>query len=119
MEIDRKVITARTGQKVVAFSGQVWQDSRPFCAIMEGCLEPSGAMEIKLSKRALYSSRLFNEHRLRARRQADGGILPEAVTDVESPENCWERAGRRMRELDPDAQEGIALFNRYYQRKKS
>jgi hypothetical protein len=58
---------------------------------------------------ALYSSDSYNEHRLRSSRRPDGQILPEGVTDLESPDACW-NAADHIREIDPQGDRALALL---------
>lgn len=59
---------------------------------------------------ALFSARVAEEQRLRARRHIDGVYHPEGVGDVRTPERCWERAARGFRRIDPDGSRGLQLF---------
>jgi hypothetical protein len=75
-------------------------------------------MKRKLAKEALFSSKLFNEHRLRARRRLDGRYQPEGVTDVESPETCWERVtATTIQRVDPHGDRALALLRQFASRK--
>jgi len=67
-------------------------------------------MQNTLAPEALYSSHLYHEHRVRARRRPDGLQMPGDASDVESPETCWERAAERMRRLDPDGRRTLVLL---------
>jgi hypothetical protein len=59
---------------------------------------------------ALFSARVAEEQRLRARRHIDGVYHPEGVTDVRTPERCWERAVTGFRQIDPDGSRALQLF---------
>ena len=64
----------------------------------------------KLIPGALFSTRAAEEQRLRARRHLDGVQLPEGVTDVRTPEKCWERAAAGFRRIDPDGSRALRLL---------
>lgn len=59
---------------------------------------------------ALFSARVAEEQRLRARRHIDGVYHPEGVTDVRTPERCWERAAAGFRNVDPDGARALQLL---------
>lgn len=72
------------------------------------------SMKRKLAKGALFSTKLYNEHRLRARRRLDGQFHPEGVTDVESPETSWERVTpERIQKIDPNGGRALALLRQF------
>ncbi len=59
---------------------------------------------------ALIDNELIDEHYLRGRREVDAEHLPEGGHDVETPEQCWERAADRARRHDPDGSIAFALL---------
>jgi hypothetical protein len=64
-------------------------------------------MNVQLSPRALYSP---NKH----------CHAEQIANEVEEEVNrTIENAGKRMREIDPDGSEAIALFNEHYNRRKN
>lgn len=56
----------------------------------------------KLIAPARFSNEMIDQHQLRAgRRNSEMGI-PKPFGDVETPEDCWNRAGERIRKMDPE-----------------
>ena len=66
----------------------------------------------RLVPEALFSNELIEEHIVRAHRQVDVGHMPEGGNDVETPEECWERAAQRAKLVDPDGGRAYALLRR-------
>ena len=64
----------------------------------------------KLIGPALFSNEMTEQHRLRMRRRVDAMYLPEDADDVENPEGCWERAGARIRQMDPERKRARAVL---------
>jgi hypothetical protein len=64
----------------------------------------------KLIGPALFANEMTEQHRLRTRRRVDAMYLPEDVDDVEIPEDCWERAGARIRRMDPERKRARAVL---------
>jgi len=64
----------------------------------------------KLIPAALFSNAMIEQHELRSRRRVDGLHLPENADDAETPENCWERAGKRIRKMDPEMREARVIL---------
>jgi hypothetical protein len=65
----------------------------------------------KLIRTARFANEMIEQHQLRRRRRVDGMHLPEHAHDVETPEDCWERAGKRIRQLDPDRTDVRAMLS--------
>jgi hypothetical protein len=64
----------------------------------------------KLIGPALFANEMTEEHRLRRRRRVDALYLPEDVDDVELSDGCWERAGARIRQMDPGRKRARAVL---------
>lgn len=72
----------------------------------------------KLAPEALYSSEMYEEHRLRANR--DRGNYPRPDHDVETPEDCWERVtAERIQRIDPGGQRARALLREFMHKSPS
>ena len=59
---------------------------------------------------ALFSNELVEQHELRTRRHPDSIHFSANVDDVETPEDCWEKAGARIRQIDPKRKRARAAF---------
>jgi hypothetical protein len=64
----------------------------------------------RLVKAALYRNEHIEEYRLRSNRRIDSQHLLEDVTNVESVADCWERAAKRIKKIDPDGNGSLALL---------
>ena len=65
----------------------------------------------KLISSARFSNEMIDQHQLRAgRRNSEMGIL-KPFGDVETPEDCWNRAGERIRKIDPEGMEARKVLH--------
>jgi len=64
----------------------------------------------KLIPTALFPKEMIELHEVRTRRRADAVHFAGYADDVETPQDCWERAGARIRRLDPERRRTRALL---------
>jgi hypothetical protein len=65
----------------------------------------------KLIQPAQFSNEMIEQHELRSRRRPDGLHFHEHVDDVEVSDGWWERAGKRIREMDPELSQPRKLLH--------
>jgi hypothetical protein len=65
----------------------------------------------KLIRPALFSNEMIGQHQLRAGRRNSEMGMPKPFGDVETPEDCWNRAGERIRKMDPERRRARKVFH--------